>query len=72
MSQTTAFAGNDTSSSLPSILRSAISRVQAGLEGRRARARLRWELNQYTDRELADIGLSRSDIDGIAANLRTR
>lgn len=34
---------------------------------RRARAdQVRRELNAYTDRELADLGLSRSDIPGIA------
>lgn len=49
------------------IVRDAMARVRTSIDGRRARSRLRWELNQYSNRELADMGMSRSDIDGIVA-----
>ena len=67
MAHTTTFTDTRTETNLPMIVRDAMTRVRAGLEVRRARSRLRWELNQYSNRELADMGLSRSDIDGIVA-----
>ena len=67
MAHTTTFTDTRTETNLPMIVRDAMTRVRAGLEVRRARSRLRWELNQYSNRELADMGMSRSDIDGIVA-----
>lgn len=60
-------ANTHAETNLPMIVRDAMLRVRAGLEVRRERSRLRWELNQYSNRELADMGMSRSDIDGIVA-----
>ncbi|MGI4747603.1 MAG: DUF1127 domain-containing protein [Janthinobacterium lividum] len=67
MAHTTTFTETRTETNLPMIVRDAMSRFRAGLDVRRARSRLRWELNQYSNRELADMGMSRSDIDGIVA-----
>ena len=39
------------------------------LERRARRATVRSELEAYSDRELNDIGLSRTDIDGIVAQV---
>lgn len=64
---TTAFTETRTDTNLPMIVRDVMARVRANVDVRRARSRLRWELNQYSNRELADMGMSRSDIDGIVA-----
>ena len=55
---------------LPSTIRSALGSIRTRLELHRARRRLCWELNQYSDHQLADMGLSRSDIEGLAGRLR--
>ncbi|NPD67620.1 DUF1127 domain-containing protein [Lichenicola cladoniae] len=67
MAHTTTFTETRTDTNLPMIVRDAMARVRTSIDGRRARSRLRWELNQYSNRELADMGMSRSDIDGIVA-----
>lgn len=41
-------------------------RIRAWLAGRRAAARVAAELQQYSDRELLDIGLTRADIPAVA------
>jgi uncharacterized protein YjiS (DUF1127 family) len=43
-------------------------RLRGAIEARRTRSRLRWELDQCSDRELADMGVSRADIDAIVAD----
>ena len=72
MAHTTTFTDDRTATDLPTIVRTGLGHVRAHLDARKARSRIRWELNQYTDRELADMGLSRSDIDGIATGAHTR
>lgn len=57
--------------SLPSVVRQALQTVRAHLEVARSRRRLRDELGRCSDRELADMGLSRSEIDSVAAGIRT-
>ncbi|MCQ8239303.1 DUF1127 domain-containing protein [Rhizosaccharibacter radicis] len=52
---------------LPGLFRRTVEQVRFNLAVRRERARLRTELNTYSDRELADMGLSRADIEGIVA-----
>lgn len=51
-------------------LRDVLREIATGLRAARARraeaARVRRELASYSDRELADLGISRSDIDAIA------
>lgn len=66
MSDTTAFEGTK-QVSLRELFGLAFATVRAANAKRAERARVRFELNQYSDRELADMGLSRSDIPGIAA-----
>ena len=67
MAHTTTYSAGNTQTNLPAIVQQLVGRARARLEIRRQRAVLCWELNQYTDRELADMGLSRADIDGIVA-----
>ncbi|MBE7209492.1 MAG: DUF1127 domain-containing protein [Gluconacetobacter diazotrophicus] len=50
---------------LPTLTRQLISLLQERREAARARARMRFELGQYSDRALADIGLNRSDIEDV-------
>lgn len=52
---------------------SLFARLRSGLDARRAerakRTQLMRELNSMTDRDLADLGLGRADIDRIALGL---
>ena len=48
----------------------SISRIGAAIHESRQRARTRSELARLTDRQLADIGVSRSDIPSVAARGR--
>ena len=50
----------------------AASRLRAARALRADRARIRSELDQCSDRDLADLGLSRSDIDSVVAGVRAR
>ena len=54
-------------------LTNLFARVRSGLEARRVerakRTQLMRELNSMTDRDLADLGLGRADIDRIALGL---
>ena len=45
----------------------SISRIGAAIHERRQRARTVAELSRLTDRQLADIGISRGDIPSVAA-----
>ena len=67
MAQTTTYAGNGAQTNLPTIVQQLVGRVRTHLERRQKRDRLRSELNQYSVRELSDMGLCRDDIDGIVA-----
>ncbi|MCQ8277079.1 DUF1127 domain-containing protein [Acetobacteraceae bacterium KSS8] len=51
--------------SLPVIVKQAVALLMTRRERARAQNRLRWELSQYSDRELGDMGLSRSDIEDV-------
>jgi uncharacterized protein YjiS (DUF1127 family) len=48
------------------------SRLAAWNERRKTIARVTRELNTYTERQLADLGLNRSDIPDVARGLITR
>ncbi len=48
----------------------SLSRIGAAIHESRQRARTRAELSRLTDRQLADIGISRSDIPAVAARGR--
>ena len=47
------------------------SKILEGLRHRKVERQTRRELNQLTDRELADIGITRWDINAIARSART-
>ena len=70
MAHTTTFVGTGTQTNLPALIQQLVGRVRAHAETRRQQAQLRWELSRYSNRELADMGLSRADIDGIVAGSR--
>lgn len=53
--------------SLSSLFRGLVQGARETIAVQRTRSRLRWELNQCSDRELADMGVSRADIDAIVA-----
>lgn len=55
---------------LPTMIRHALHAVRQQLGTMRSRRRLRDELLQCSDRELADMGLSRRDIGAIVAGVR--
>ena len=50
-----------------SILAELSGRVRRGIARRAEIARLRVELESYSDRQLVDLGISRSDIPAVAA-----
>lgn len=55
---------------LPTMLRQALSTVRQQMDVMKRRRQLRDELEQCSDRELADMGLCRSDIDAVADGIR--
>lgn len=59
-----------TQTTLTAMVRQALHTVRQQIGIMRSRQRLRDELLQCSDRELADMGLSRSDIDVIVAGVR--
>jgi uncharacterized protein YjiS (DUF1127 family) len=65
MAQTASFTNTSNDIALPTIVRQAANLMRERLEAYRARARMRAELNTYSDRELSDMGLSRSDIEDV-------
>lgn len=50
---------------LPTLARQVVNLLRERRDAARERARLRWELNQYSDRALADMGMARSDIEDV-------
>lgn len=56
--------------SLKDLAKHAVSRLRHARELHVERARVRFELAQYSDRELADMGLSRADIEDVVASIR--
>lgn len=71
MAQVSAYAPRSTIDL--SVLARALVDVARNAAGqRRDRARVRHELSCYSDRELSELGLSRSDISAVAAGLYSR
>lgn len=56
--------------SLKDLAKHAVARLRAARELSAERARVRFELAQYSDRELADMGMCRADIDDVVATIR--
>ncbi len=69
MSATNAFAV-PAQLSLKDLAKHAVARLRAARELNAERARVRFELAQYSDRDLADMGLSRADIEDLVASIR--
>ena len=59
---------HDVQQGLPSIVRDLAAVVRSHLALRRERARLHTELSHCSDRELADMNISRADIDHMVRN----
>ena len=56
--------------SLKDLAKHAFAHLRAARELNAERARVRFELAQYSDRDLADMGLSRADIEDVVASIR--
>ena len=65
LSQAYASATADSSTGFGAAFRTLGSTLRSSIEQRRARARSRAELEAYSDRQLKDLGISRSDISSI-------
>lgn len=66
MAQVSAYAPRSTID-LSVLARALVDVARNAGEQRRERARVRQELGCYSDRELSELGLSRSDIPAVAA-----
>ena len=64
MAYATSF-GTSSSATGASLFRQAMNLFRQRIAEHKERARLRTELNSYSDRHLADLGLSRSDIEDV-------
>ncbi len=64
MSTTTSFTTSSTASA-PALFQQTMNLFRQRIAGYKERARMRTELNSYSDRHLADMGLSRSDIEDV-------
>jgi uncharacterized protein YjiS (DUF1127 family) len=73
MAHTASFTSQTaTDISLPLIVQHAMALLRERRVQIRARAQLRGELNQYSDRDLADMGLCRGDIEDVVHNRYAR
>ncbi|MBE7209701.1 MAG: DUF1127 domain-containing protein [Gluconacetobacter diazotrophicus] len=50
---------------MPTLARQVLNLMRERRDDAKHRARLRWELQQYSDRALADMGMARSDIEDV-------
>lgn len=66
MSMPNAITVEDNQESLVTIVHRAVAILKQARQKRREQARIEHELKQYSDRELADLGMSRSEIPFIA------
>ncbi len=64
MAHATSFTSSSTTTS-PALFRQAMNLFRQRVAEYQARGRMRAELNSYSDRHLADMGLSRSDIEDV-------
>ena len=63
MSTTTSFTGSSTAT--PAVFGQTMNLFRQRITEHKERVRMRTELNSYSDRHLADMGLSRSDIEDV-------
>ena len=64
MATATSFNSSSSTTS-PALFRQALALLRQRIAEHKERARLRNELNSYSDRHLADLGLSRGDIEDV-------
>lgn len=65
MAHATSFTTPTTTAAAPALFRQAMNLFRQRVAEHKTRSRLRAELNSYSDRHLADMGLSRSDIEDV-------
>ena len=65
MAHATSFTGSSTTTTVPALFRQTMNLFRQRVAEHRTRARMRAELNSYSDRHLAEMGLSRSDIEDV-------
>ena len=65
MAYATSFTTSSTASTRPALFRQSMNLFRQRIAEYRTRARMRTELNSYSDRHLSDMGLSRSDIEDV-------
>ncbi len=64
MAYATSFSSTSGTTS-PALFRQSMNLLRQRIAEHKERVRLRNELNSYSDRHLADLGLSRSDIEDV-------
>ena len=65
MAHATSFTTSSTVSASPALFRQSINLFRQRVAEYKTRARMRTELNNYSDRHLSDMGLGRSDIEDV-------
>lgn len=65
MAHAASFTTSSTASAGPALFRQSMNLFRQRVAEYKTRARMRTELNSYSDRHLADMGLSRSDIEDV-------
>ncbi len=65
MSYTTSFTSPSPTAAAPALFRQTMNLFRQRIAEHKDRVRMRTELNSYSDRHLADMGLSRSDIEDV-------
>ncbi len=65
MAHITTFTSSSSTTTGLTLFRQAMNLFRQRVAEHKTRARMRTELNSYSDRHLADMGLSRSDIEDV-------
>ncbi len=65
MAHAASFTTSSTASTGPALFRQSINLFRQRVAEYKTRARMRTELNSYSDRHLADMGLTRGDIEDV-------
>ncbi len=65
MAHAASFTTSSTVSTGPALFRQSMNLFRQRVTEYKTRARMRTELNSYSDRHLADMGLSRGDIEDV-------
>ena len=65
MAHAASFTTSSTTSARPALFQQSMNLFRQRVAEYKTRTRMRTELNSYSDRHLADMGLSRSDIEDV-------